>query len=65
MGGAEDRLNGPCIWGTPAGRCGATPTHPYPCGAKCDPHSPWAHAGRPRPGHLKTDTEPQEGGTPA
>lgn len=56
--GAEDRLNGPCIRGTPTGPCGAKETRPYPAGALCSSHAPWALAGRPEPGsHPKTDDE--------
>lgn len=60
----QDRLNGRCIWGLPTGPCGATPTHPYKGGAFCDPHSPWARNGHPKPGTpAKTDDE-QQGPTP-
>lgn len=58
MGGTDDRLNGPCNWGTPAGPCGEKDTHPYKGGAFCDPHSPWARAGHPKPGtSAKTNDE--------
>lgn len=37
-----------CRWNTAAGRCGK-PSRPYPCGQRCDEHSPWARAGQPEP----------------
>lgn len=38
-----------CRWHTAAGYCGSTQVHEYPCGMRCDEHSPWARAGHPRP----------------
>lgn len=38
-----------CHWNTEAGRCGRKDVRPYPCGHRCDEHSPWALAGRPEP----------------
>jgi hypothetical protein len=47
-GRAPSRLYGPCGHGT--GPCGATPTRPYPNGARCAAHTPAALAGQPEPG---------------
>jgi hypothetical protein len=36
-------MNGTCIYGC------AEPARLYPCGLRCDAHSPWVLAGRPNP----------------
>lgn len=44
-------------WSKPKGTCGwdgcTQPGRLYPCGWRCDPHSPWAQAGAPAPWTLK------------
>jgi hypothetical protein len=46
-----------CRWHSARGRCGNADCRPYPCGLRCDPHSPWALAGQPEP---LTPTEIQQ-----